>query len=433
MKKNKIITIFAVFCAALAGMFETALAYDEFVITDAAYQTAFDGIPYTFEDKDWENKWKNLGGTVFYEADGVMCAGFTETSNLGTQMGAYVTLIDNFTEEDYGTYSISCKVRPNKTKFCDYALAGNNYKGNAKMGGRKEMTANVWHEMSGELTITEADAKNFLNKPLYLHLYSSEDKYTSQKFTERDYRVEFDDVVVTKNSDTAQLNVGRIIVAPELMPKKTSAEGEFTLKAHLYDESGNMLAEKTMGSFAYPSKVRLPLDIEYDNAAEAGIYVEDSDGNIVSDEVKIKRFYKNGKNLMFNSGFENEEIYFSAKNADLKISAEEAFDGSNALVLEPTGTQSELVSGDISELINEYGTGEYLAEFRLKSESDTAVKAVTDSSSDEDTAHTGEWEYMSFLLPVSDANIKEVRLLFEQQEIKNIYIDNFTLKKVMDY
>ncbi len=433
MKKTGIITIFAVFCAALSGMLETASAYDEFVITDVTYQAAFDGIPYTFEDRDWENKWKNLGGTVFYEADGVMCAGFTETSNLGTQMGAYVVLIDNFTEEDYGTYSISCKVRPNKTKFCDYALAGNNYKGNSKMGGRKEMSANVWHEMSGELTITEDDAKNFLNKPLYLHLYSSEDKYTSQKFTERDYRVEFDDVVVTKNSDTAQLKPGRIVVGPKLMSKKASAEGKFTLKANLYDASGDMISGETLGDFAYPSEVRLPLDIEYDDAAEAGIYVEDSDGNIVSDEVKIKRFYKNGKNIMFNSGFENEEMYFNAENADAKISSDEAFEGNNSLVLAPLGTQAGLVSSDISELISEYGTGEYLAELRCKSGSDTAVKAVMGNTSDEDTAHAGEWEYMSFLLSVSDDNVKEVKFSFEQAEAENIYIDNFTLKKVMDY
>lgn len=426
---------------SLSAVCPSVFAAPEFVISDISYEETFAGCPYDFQEPNQQEEWKNLGQSVFLDGgEGVMCIGFDETSNIGTQMGVYIKLLENFTQEDLGTYKISYRTMLNMDLFSDFALSPNEYRGNSVMGGRMQRDAGVWNTVSGELTISQSNAAQFMDKPLYLFLYYAQNMYVSEKFTDVNFKAFIDDVCVTKEADPSVLNQGTYMLTADVLAKTPDTSGSFYLTAAEFASTGGQITQEQLGDFDYSGKTQLRMAFGVDHDMLGGyfrIFAADSDGKMLSEGARMPKFYKNGVDLLPNASFAYGLDGWNVENGEGSIDTQRYYDGSPSLGIVSDGTQASVSSADIYELIKEYGAGSYLVECNIYSEDAVKLNASFAGKASSETAEGGGWIYTAVLIEITDADIAAagaaaLTLTFTSEKPIKLNVDNIGLRKVLE-
>ena len=422
---KKVLT--SMLCAALT-VSSAAFAAGEFLIDSFNMEKGLKNCPYHFTNGEGLSDWTKFGGSGSIDSGNVGALKVNYESNGSTKWTCiYTQLSDgNFTADDMGTYKITYKIKTETDKYSGASLSPNQWsrKVYATMPKLDNPDADGWTTIEQELTIDNSNKSAFSGKPVILMLVVAESSNTQNDVLDA-FVFEMDDIVVTKE-DTSGTISGQYIVTPKLLPKTVMSEGTFGVSADIYADGSTFVTESLLDSFGYNIVPQFSVNLG-ESVFDAELYITE-DSEEASDKVKLKRFFRNGQNLISDSGFESSDSLWTGGS----VTSAQARTGSKAL---ETAANGSICYDDSTELLKAFGQGEYLLEAWVYSSEPCTVSAENLSEGESWEVQSGEWTYVSFQLSSSEISSdgKSFSVKLNTESTAAVYFDNITLKKILDY
>lgn len=405
-----------------------AFAAGEFLIDSFNMEKGLKNCPYNFTNGAGLSDWTKFGGSGSIDSENMGALKVNYESNGTTKWTCvYTQLSDgNFTSADMGKYKIKYRIKTDTDKYSGAALSPNQWSRKVYMAMPKldSPDSDGWTTIEQELTIDNSNKSSFDGKPVILILVVAESSNTQNDVLDN-FVFEIDDIVMTKE-DTSGLISGKYVVTPKLLPKTVLNEGTFGVKADVYSDSSTFSTISLLESFDYNIVPQFSVNLEAD-VFDAELYISENEGE-ASDKVKLKKFFKNGQNLISDSDFEKADSLWAGGS----ITSAEAKSGSKAL---ETAANGSISYNDTTELLKAFGTGEYLLEAWVYSEEPCIVSAENLSEDEAQEVRGNVWTYVSFLLSSSEMSSdgKNFTVGLNTESTATVYFDNITLKKILNY